>query len=112
MNELTPKAAAEQIAQSVAALMQELGALTADLCALRARLNNGEEARGVGPQLQEVTQWIVIAQEMETRFETDSTGGRQPGPRHSDLDLERARVDIGGKLDRLRAANGAGSVSG
>ena len=112
MNELTPEAAGMQIARSVAALMQELGALKTDLTALRARLNTGGEIRDASAQLADVAQWITIAQEMEHRFETDSTRHGHSTPRHSDLDLERARADIGGKLDRLRAANASGGVSG
>ena len=111
MNELTPDVAAMQIAQSVAALMQELGALKTDLCALRARLNTGSEVRAVSVQLADVAQWITIAQEMEHRFETDSKRHGTDSPRHNTLDLERARADIGGKLDRLRAARDAESVS-
>ena len=111
MNEFTPEVAAKQIAQSAAALMQELGALKADLCALRARLNAGSEVRAVTRQLADVAQWITIAQEMEHRFETDSRRRGNPCARHSEIDLERARADIGGKLDRLRAARVAEGVS-
>ena len=111
MNELTPDVAALQIAQSVAALKQELGALTIDLAALRERLKAGKEPAAVAAQLEDVTQWITIAQEMEHRFETNSRPNSRAHARHAELDLEQARADIGRKLDRLRAAGGAEGVS-
>ncbi|MBU2982743.1 hypothetical protein KO498_13080 [Lentibacter algarum] len=111
MNELTPDVAAMQIAQSVAALKQEMGALTIDLCALRERLKAGDKLAGVTAQLEDVTQWITIAQEMEHRFETDSRHSSRADARHAELDLDAARADIGRKLDRLRAAGCPESVS-
>ncbi len=111
MNDLTHDVAAQQIAQSVTALLEELGALKTDLCALRARLNAGSGVQDVSLQLADVAQWITIAQEMEYRLETDSRNRATQSPRHSDLDLASARADIGGKLDRLRAARAAEGVS-
>ncbi|MCV2891748.1 hypothetical protein [Lentibacter sp. XHP0401] len=60
--------------------------------------------------LEDVAQWMGIATEMEHSYEKQSKNTRSGG-RERSLDLEAARLSIGGKLDRLRAAAGAERVS-
>ena len=81
----------QSLSQSVAALVLELTRMKHDLTALRARMVG--PATSLQPRealfsREEIAQWIGIALEMEQTYDT-------------------ARLSIGGKLDRLRAAQRA-----
>ena len=117
MSKHVPNAAGSSITQSlgqsVTALVHEITRLKHDLTALRARLN--VDAESLPPRemllcLEDVAQWMGIATEMEHSYEKQSKNTRSGG-RERSLDLEAARLSIGGKLDRLRAAAGAERVS-
>ncbi|WP_439110378.1 hypothetical protein [Lentibacter sp.] len=103
----------QALGQSVAALVAEITRLKLDITALRARVNATEptlSTREVQFCLEEVAQWMGIALEVEQTYEKQSKHTRSARGERG-LDLEAARLSIGGKLDRLRAAAGAERVS-
>ena len=99
----------QSLSQSVAALVLELTRMKHDLTALRARMVG--PATSLQPRealfsLEEIAQWIGIAPEMEQTYDKH-TRRTSVDSRARALDLDAARLSIGGKLDRLRAAQRA-----
>ncbi len=113
MNQMTAEQGRARIGESVAALVRELETLRQDLAAYRQRLRAHDAGAPhiEAARLEQVSEWIGIAIEVETRLGRQGNNGRNGDPTRAQLDLEAARASIGGKLDRLRAAKRADGVS-
>ncbi|RFP87623.1 hypothetical protein DZK27_11575 [Rhodobacteraceae bacterium 63075] len=112
MNQMTAEQGRAKIGETVAALVRELETLRQDLAAYRQRLRARDTVTThiEAARLEQVSEWIGIAIEVETRLGRQQSNERGGGAAGAKLDLGAARASIGGKLDRLRAAQRADGV--
>lgn len=112
--DITDPRMAPHLSGPIKALVQEITRLKIDLTALRAQLAAEpfeQDGRKVLSLLADIAQWMGIALEMEETYEKQSQSSQRGGNFERALDLDAARLSIGGKLDRLRAATSAERVS-
>jgi hypothetical protein len=78
-----------------------------------AELKAGQEgaAEAAARKLAELRKWAQLAYEERNRIDRLIRDHADGNPEHA-IDLAEARAEIGRRLDRLRAAGGAGEVPG
>ena len=94
--------------EEVGIVTAQLRDLKAEMVRLQARARNGDMAAAKEAQktVAEVRTFLARAAETEARLA--EINGRHGGARGYALDLDRARVAIRCRLDRLRRCHGAG----
>ncbi|MEM9580188.1 MAG: hypothetical protein AAF891_05830 [Pseudomonadota bacterium] len=113
MTSTTPDEELRDIAQLHKSAKGQLVRAIEALSRLEARVEKGE----VGPKseatkmLGDIRDWLKIAHELEVRLEKQ-TQDRAGGAGAHDLDLGKARIKIGCRLDRLRRSACPGRFPG
>ncbi len=101
------------LSTSITLLEQQLADMREDLAVLYLKIRAGEfdELKNATRATAEIRQWLKIAIEAEATLEKRNKQSK--GIVHDyALDLDAARLSIGGRLDRLRRAGDASSLSG
>ena len=95
----------QRLSRAIATLEQQLSDLGQALMTLKRDIESGqtEGLFGVETLVLEIRQWLEIALELEMQLGKFNTTDRRGGG-VSAIDLDKARSDIGCRLDRLRRA--------
>ncbi len=110
---ITPDEGPSGLTTSINALERQLADMREELEALYVRIRAGElnELKNATRATSEIRQWLKIAIEAEAQLEKRRREYR--GIAHGfAFDLDAARDQIGGRLDRIRRARCAGPVPG
>ena len=100
------------LSAAISALARQLADMRDALESRRQQIRAGkpEGLDGSERAIADIRQWLRLALEAEAQLEKRSK--RTSGASHAGtLDLDDARSEIGGRLDRLRRAGHAGSLS-
>lgn len=109
----TPETGQSSLGLAIETVEQQLADMKADLLNLQRRITSGDfDALKDGTKVTgEIRQWLKLALETEIRLE-ERRKQHDGIVNHYAIDFEEARDQIGGRLDRLRAAQCPTGVPG